>query len=578
MIFYKNHKQKELFDSWAFLSPKRREMLDRSWPGLFKKHLLKELPVSEMYPFFRSSFGRPTKELYTVLGALVLQQTHDLTDEETVDQLAFNIQWHYALNITEETDSAKYMCPKTLWSMRNIVVERGLEKVLFERATLKLAEVFKVNTDKQRLDSVHIKSNMRRLGRIGLFSQSIHTFLINLKRNHQEVFETIKPEVVERYLSEKALECFSRVKPSDSQKTLASVGNDLFDLVEQFKGDSEISRMHSFKMLERVLREQCNVSETEDGRRVEVKAAKEISSDALQNPSDPDAGYSGHKGQGYQAQIMETYTDTEDEEEKAQTLNLVTHVEVKPANESDAKALLPAIEAAQESGLGPEEVLADSLYGGDENCGKAKELGVEVVSPVIGERKKGKHYLADFELSDKGAVITCPEKHAPVMVKKKKNRHTAVFDSDECSRCRKRESCPVKAGKKYHCLHYTEKDLRIARRRAYEKTEAFKDRYRWRSGIEATMSEYDRRTGVKRLRVRRLKAVRFCATLKAIGINIFRAAAVLLALIRNPKPKKPGPACVNALIYYVKEQILSIFRWWKTIFFVPSHYEARLRP
>ena len=45
--------------------------------------------------------------------------------------------------------------------------------------------------------------------------------------------------------------------------------------------------MHSFKLLERVLNEQCNVSD--DGKEVEVKKPKEISSDSLQNPSDPDA-------------------------------------------------------------------------------------------------------------------------------------------------------------------------------------------------------------------------------------------------------------------------------------------------
>jgi hypothetical protein len=36
----------------------------------------------------------------------------------------------------------------------------------------------------------------------------------------------------------------------------------------------------------------------------------------------------------------------------------------------------------------------------------------------------------------------------------------------------------------------------------------------------------DRRTDVKRLRVRGMKAVRFCITLKALGLNILRAAAV----------------------------------------------------
>ena len=47
--------------------------------------------------------------------------------------------------------------------------------------------------------------------------------------------------------------------------------------------------------------------------------------------------------------------------------------------------------------------------------------------------------------------------------------------------------------------------------------------------MEATISEYDRRTGVKHLRVRGLKAVRFGAILKALGVNILRAAAFMAA-------------------------------------------------
>ena len=305
MIHIKDHRQMELFDPWDFLSAKRRELLDQSWAGLFQKELLRELPVGEVASFFKDDFGRPTKELHTVLGALVLQQAHDLTDDETVNQLAFNIQWHYALNITEESDSAKYMCPKTLWNMRRIVVDNTLDAILFDRVTDKLAKVFKVKTDNQRIDSVHIKSNMRRLGRIGIFVSSISKFLVNLKRGHKELFDTIDEAILDRYLSEKSPQCFSMVKPSESAKTLTSVSADLLNLVEHFKGHPEVQAMHSYKLLERVLKEQCNVSD--DGNPVEVKRHKEIPSDSLQNPSDPDATYSGHKGQGYQVQVMETY-------------------------------------------------------------------------------------------------------------------------------------------------------------------------------------------------------------------------------------------------------------------------------
>jgi hypothetical protein len=255
MIHIKNHTQKNLFDPWAFLGPKRRKLLDQSWAGLFQKELLGELPVSKLIPFFTHGFGRSTKELYTPLGTHLLQQAHDLTDEETVNQVSFNIQWHYALNITEESDSAKYLSPKTLWNMRSIVVDNALDAILFDHITEKLATLFTVNAHHQRIDSIHIKSNMRRPGRIGIFVSTISKFLVNVKRGHQELFDTIDERIIDRYLSKQSLHCFSMVKPSESATTLASVSSDLFHLVEQFKEQPDITAMHSYKLLERVLKE-----------------------------------------------------------------------------------------------------------------------------------------------------------------------------------------------------------------------------------------------------------------------------------------------------------------------------------
>jgi hypothetical protein len=92
---------------------------------------------------------------------------------------------------------------------------------------------------------------------------------------------------------------------------------------------------------------------------VAVKPEKEIRSDSLQNPSDPEAGYSSHKGQGYQAQIMETCCPSDDfREEKG--LQLITYVAVEPAHKSDAGALLPALSSSTERGRTPGEVLGDS--------------------------------------------------------------------------------------------------------------------------------------------------------------------------------------------------------------------------
>jgi hypothetical protein len=526
MINVKDPNQLNIFDPWDFLTPKRRRMLDAGWPGLFREHILPTIPVDKVSRYFNETFGRPTKELYAVLGALVLQQSFDLTDEEAVQQYSFNIQWHYALNITEESDTAKYISLKTLWNSRNIVSCNSLEGDIFNSGTERLAMVFRVNLENQRIDSVHIKSNMRRLGRIGIFSETIHKFLVNLKRNHPEPFATVNEAIIDKYLSEKAMECFSRVKPSQSRKTLDEVSKDLFELVQQFKGCGQVSVMYSYKLLKRVLKDHCNLKETEAGKTVELKASKDIASDSLQNPSDPDATYSGHKGQGYQVQLMETYC--KDEESKQNTLKLITHVEVEAAHHSDANALIPAIESAKQRDLLPEELAADALYGSDENNERAKQLGVELIAPTMGSTKEDKMSLADFEISPQGQIICCPEGHAPVKTKKNK-RKSVGFDSQHCENCPNLSKCPVKKGKKYYYLRFTDKQMRIARRRIYEQSDEFKDRYRWRAGVEATMSEYDRRTGVKHLRVRGLKAVKFCATLKALGVNILRAAAARAA-------------------------------------------------
>ncbi|NTW89072.1 MAG: transposase [Desulfobulbaceae bacterium] len=92
MIRIKDHKTRYMFDPFAYLGPKRRKLIDQSWTGIFRKHILTELPVSQLVKPFPSREGHPTKELYAMLGALLIQQMFNFTDEETVRQFAFNLE------------------------------------------------------------------------------------------------------------------------------------------------------------------------------------------------------------------------------------------------------------------------------------------------------------------------------------------------------------------------------------------------------------------------------------------------------------------------------------------------------
>jgi len=575
MIRIKDHKQRQLFDPWRHLSPKRRKMLDEDWPGLFREHLLEELPVDQMLPHFTDGIGRPCKELHTVLGVLLLQQTMDLTDRAAIEQLCFNIQWHYALNIPEESDDAKYISEKTLYSMRQVMIDNHLDEMMFDAISDKLAMVFGVDTKDQRIDSVHIKSNMRRLGRISIFSQTIFKFLVNLKRQHRVLFDAINENIIARYWGKKALAAFSIVKPSESDKTLKVVSADLFDLIEQFKDQPAVGSMHSYKLMQRVLADQCDLST--EGKKVSIKKPADIPADSLQNPSDPDATFSGHKGQGYQVQVMETFSRCEDKDEKQKQLNLITHVNVQTACEHDSHALAPAIADTRVRGIGPEKLLADTLYGSDTNDRIAQVATVELVAPT--HKGRGKDLLSQFNFDEKGLVTVCPAGHRPdkTSPKTKRSNYSAGFDLQRCLACPLSSQCPVKPGKKKAYLRYSAKRYRLAKRRALEASEAFIDDYRWRAGIEATMSEFDRRTGVKKLRVRGMPAVRFYARMKASGLNILRASAVRKARRKAKGANGAHIGLVGTLIHAVKERIQNYWEVFGSIFLETTQAADRYR-
>ena len=112
MLTLRDHTSAAPPDFWIPLGAKRQQFLDRSWAGVFREYLLVELPVGDLAPHFCKDFGRPSKDLYVVLGALVLQQRHDLTDAQTVEAIAFNIAWQYALGVRSEADC--YICERTL--------------------------------------------------------------------------------------------------------------------------------------------------------------------------------------------------------------------------------------------------------------------------------------------------------------------------------------------------------------------------------------------------------------------------------------------------------------------------------
>jgi len=299
----------ELFDAWGHVGSKRRALLERVWAGIFRQHLLEVLPITELSQAFSADMGRPSKDLPVVLGALILQQMHDLTDAATVEAAALNLAWHYVLDIRGESDA--YICARTLRNYRRMIIDKGLDETLFRGLTDRLIDAFGVDVKKQRLDSTSVRSAMRTLTRLGIFVEGLGKFLRELKRSHPALYKDVSPEVIDRYVTREGGGCFELSKPSESQCRLPEAARDVWAQVCTFEGTAA-AELESYGILKRIFQEHVELVDGEDQEIVlRIKTGEEVPCDSVQNPADPDASYNARRGQGYLVQVMESYREDE---------------------------------------------------------------------------------------------------------------------------------------------------------------------------------------------------------------------------------------------------------------------------
>jgi hypothetical protein len=524
------------------------------------------------------------------------------------------------LKIKTWLDKEIYVAPRTYYYFLQKLAKCDLGEDFFATITKAMSRRFHVPIDRQRLDSVHVKSNMKEAGRLCLMMATVKSFLKPLGKLAGGHRDSLDAELLARYLGKKddGEDYFGIVKPTMRQAALSTVANDMLAIINKFESVPEVASMEKFKLMVRVFGEQCTVvseskievslktqedvessvtlemdddsdpdcddlepvveaSEPESSEEAAplvalMKDPKDVRSDSVQYPSDPDATYSAHKGKGYHVQIAETYTPIEDQD--SNTLNLITYVEVHGAHQSDNGAVETSLTDLVIRDMAPKVLMADTAYGSDANYEFARGLGVELVAPVPGqepgakaakakakakaameisesvklsEEAKARSFasgydaemalefdecrkeveggplkLSDFGSSPRGEILNCPMGHEAVSRRNSAdNGGRAYFDRETCNRCPRRGDCPLNFSGEFPHITYKDEQVRIACRRAYQATHEFKDRYRMRSGIEATNSQLER-LGLKKLPVRGLDKVALKVFLKALALNIHR--------------------------------------------------------
>jgi hypothetical protein len=420
-------------------------------------------------------------------GLLLIAEFQDWTIDEAAEAWTLNAGVQFALHLPRDR---QYLSARTLDHYRRLLRDKVEVQEVFTTVTAALVAELELDIRKQRLDSTHVLSAMAQLGRAQLLSVAVRRFLVQLKKHDAAGYAGLAAGLRERYeAAESRLFGQGTRKPQARGEVLVQVAADLLWLVERFGADPAHQRRTSYQALERLLREHCEVrADKTVAVRPQSRDEQGGSARCLQNPSDPGAGYSGHKGPGHQVQLAQALPPR-DAEGKIEGPGLVTACVPQSAAVRDNEAMAEVLGQQQRAGLLPEQTAADTIYGSDANVQACAALGVRLLSPVGGV-----------------APRAAPAKH----------------------RCSAAERA-LKA--------------RLAERREEQQTGEWKRAYAQRSGIEGLNRALEVSTGCKELRVRGTRAVEVAVSLKVTGWNILAAAKIRGHRARRAARQRPpgGP-------------------------------------
>ncbi len=541
-------RQERLLDPFQGLFPPTAiRILGAGWQGVFRYVILELLPVAQLARHFHTSLGAPTKELYSMAGLVFLADFHGWTAQQAAEAYMFRTDVQYALNLEPGAEVSS----RTVERYQKLFREDDTAAQIFDDVTTKLIEKLDLDVSRQRLDSTHIFSHMATFGRTKLMAVAIKRFLVQVKRHNADAYATLPEPFRLRYQAAQSQLFGDATDEEARQRSRQQAAEDLLFVIEHFADQPTMTGRQSYKALLTIFSQQCEVVEGK------VTVQTKTGGNCMQNPSDADASYDGHKGAGYQAQIAET-CGPENE------VQLITAALPQTACEPDEGALTPILEQLKKDNRLPESMLGDTLYTNDENVQAAAEFGVDLIGPVPGrlqESNAAALTIDDFAVDERtGIVGACPAGHIPLSCTRDEQTAKTKLEmaAGVCAACQFRNQCPiVNTDEGRYVLEYTDKKRRLAARRREQETDVFKQQYAMRSGIESTNSGLKNRLGLGQLRVRGRGSVFRLIWHKLAGWNVLRAAAskklrawVAEQLARTLKRRESAPfgTCFRALL------------------------------
>ena len=508
-----NYDQISINDGFSYLSERQRCFLGKSWAKPFAELVFPLINGERYEVLYCSNNGRPSTPASLIIGALLLKELTQVTDEELLECIILDPRYKYALHLTDFDEIP--FSDRTISRFRERLLKHEMEtgedllKAEIEELAAEFAKMLKIHGNLKRMDSAMISSSCKKMGRLELIYTCVSNLVKALVKSGEE---GLLPEHLLKYAegSNKNTVCY-RLKGDEVQTRLEEVTGhalELYKLAENAQGGCD-----EFQLLERMLMDQ-----TENG---ELKPNKKISPTSLQNPSDEDATYRRKSGKGYQGYTVNVVEDCGEEGE------IITQYDVDVNLHSDVAFCAETIEE-----LGEQEertiLITDGAYASDENFDAAEENNIDLV-PTALTGQKPPEIIAGFKIEDQ-AIHSCPAGHAPIDCShnEKKDEYRAHFDKATCEGCPHRDECPVIMQKKTALVKLSESTVKRAKYLEKLSTEGHKEYARKRNGVEGIPSILRRRYRVDEMPVRGLLRSKLWIGLKIGAINVKRVVAAAL--------------------------------------------------
>lgn len=167
MAFRENEAQQiSLFDQERWLTEREKKVLEKSWAKVFADEIFPAIDESRFRVLYSEKASRPNTPVNIIVGALIIKEMFDLSDDEMVENLMLDIHFQYALHTTSFEEQP--LSDKTLSRFRKRCYEYEKETGtdLFHDCICdlnnKIAKMMGINSHIKRRDSLMIEANIKK--------------------------------------------------------------------------------------------------------------------------------------------------------------------------------------------------------------------------------------------------------------------------------------------------------------------------------------------------------------------------------------------------------------------------------